>query len=63
MTQFEAKQALSQGLMVRHRYFATDEWVTYKDGKCLFEDGNICEISEFWWHRRDEAWQKDWSLV
>ncbi len=63
MDKFEATAAMKEGKKVRHRFFSSDEWVTIKDGKYVFEDGVVCSPEEFWRYRNLPQWNDDWEIV
>lgn len=43
MTKQEAITAMREGKKVTHRYFSSNEWMTFdNDGKILLEDGVKC---------------------
>lgn len=64
MNKGEAIEAMEKGNKVRHAHFDADEWMTIDKNadKFLFEDGCLCDFSEFWLWRADDSWQKNWSL-
>lgn len=69
MNKAEAKQALSEGKKLHHRFFGNDEWVmedkTHLMHKTVyvFEDGVVQDPAEFWSLRFNDDWDKDWEIV
>lgn len=59
----EMLQALEEGKTVAHKYFTPDEWMKFEDGYIVFEDGNRCELEEFWRWRMEEFWNEDWRII
>lgn len=63
MSKDEALVALKQGKKITHVFFTSDEWMMQRlDGRYEFEDGNICDPTDFWTYRRHESWNKNWNL-
>lgn len=63
MTKKEAKQAMSEGKKVTHKYFTATEWVTSNEyGKVLLEDGIILSWLEFWNNRVVSIFDDGWEL-
>jgi hypothetical protein len=63
MTKIEAIIAMRDGKKVRHKFFATDEWMMLTpSGLYLFEDGNVCPSLLFWQDRRGIEWNDNWFL-
>lgn len=55
--------AMLAGKKVVHYHFTPEEWVTMNDKfQIVSEDGVKCDPEEFWKHRTDESYDKDWSL-
>lgn len=46
---------------IRHRYFSPGEYVFYKDGKLIDEEGYVLPEIEFWSLRSGEVWENDWE--
>lgn len=59
----EAVAAMKRGEKVRHRWFASDEWVTFENGYFVFEDGVRCSPELFWMDRQLPSWSFDWEIV
>ena len=62
MTDNEAIAAMFQGKKVTHRSFTKGEWMKIEGSIYEFEDGCLCDFSEFWIFRNDESWSCDWSI-
>lgn len=63
MTLKEAKQLMSEGKKLTHRYFQDNEWITSNDkGDIIFEDGTVVSSQLFWFDRSGKSWQTDWKL-
>ena len=54
---------LHDGAKISHESFTSKEWMKYSNGYYEFEDGNLCEPSEFWSYRSDDGWKSGWSIV
>ena len=62
MSREEAKQAMSAGKKITHRYFSPNEWATMENGEVVLEDGVRCDPDEFWRWRAKPMFDNDWSL-
>lgn len=62
MTKKEAIAEMEKGVKITHRYFTSDEWMTFKGKKIIFEDGETLSKSEFWIHRRGVRWNNEYSI-
>lgn len=63
LTKDEAIKAMREGKRVRHKYFASDEWMALTPtGQYKFEDGNVCPILEFWQYRKGDEWKNNWFI-
>lgn len=66
MTKEEAKQAMSEGKKVTHRYFDKHEWATFKKehGRdCVLTEDGCKSYWDEWWAYRDNSWFDDgWEL-
>ena len=62
MTKIEAIKLMKEGKKLTHRYFSPNEWVTIENNSILFEDGCECSQQLFWYDRKNEYWNDDWSL-
>lgn len=61
MTKDEAMTFMRNGGKVTHRFFSPDEWMIESGYLYEFEDGCMCEFSEFWSFRKDASWDDGWS--
>ena len=52
---------MQKGNKVTHRHFSDDEWMTFDNGKLLFEDGVRCGWTEFWKYRKKIGMEKGWT--
>lgn len=52
---------MEQGVKMTHAYFSSNEWVTYSNGRILFEDNVRMSIHEFWADRRGPGFDNGWS--
>lgn len=62
MTFAEALEVMGEGKKVTHPYFSKEEWMTFEDGKIVFEDGVRCLITEFLRWRQGEEWKHDYKI-
>lgn len=67
MTLQQAKQALEQGLRVRHSLFTEDEWIEgfkiLNELMCKDEKGYEVRFSELMKWRQDPCWNEGWSII
>lgn len=62
MTKEDAIIQMRQGKKITHTYFLSDEWITIKNGKILFEDGVMSNFEEFWNLRNQDFWNDGYEL-
>lgn len=62
MTKQEAIQQMEEGVKITHNYFASDEWMTIKNGKILTEEGYSHDIREFWLYRTGNGFEDGYSV-
>jgi hypothetical protein len=53
--------AISRGFKIRHRHFAPDEYIYYKDGDWFTENGY--QLDKIYWFNMGESWQNGWTIV
>jgi hypothetical protein len=58
MNRLEALEALGSGKKITHKYFSDYEYLEYKDGRLLTEDGYDFEKSFF----EFDHFKDDWSI-
>lgn len=63
MTRQEAIAAMREGKKVRHLYFSEEEWITMENGEIVTEEGYSANADEFWYYRRHENFNDNWSIV
>lgn len=63
MDKEQAIAAMNMGKKVAHRYFTDNEWMMMVGGRYTFEDGCVCDPSEFWAWRTDDSWDSGWRVV
>jgi hypothetical protein len=59
MTKKEAIAAMQEGDKVTHRYFSSDEYIYFKDGRIWTEEGYSISPDLFWADRTNNAWESD----
>jgi hypothetical protein len=62
MTDNEAIAAMFQGKKVTHKSFAKDAWMKLEGIVYEFQDGCLCDFSEFWRFKLDDSWGCGWSI-
>lgn len=64
MTKIEAINAMKNGAIITHEYFADDEWISTNQNGLIYtlEDGVKCDASEFWRWRSGDVWDNGYSL-
>lgn len=62
MSKKEAIQAMKEGKKVTHRFFASGEWMTIKNGFLFLEDGALISLEEFFNLRSDSLWEDGYEL-
>lgn len=58
----QALKLMQQGIKITHDYFTSEEWMTIKKGKLVFEDGYTCTIEEFYKDRNGKGWETGYYL-
>lgn len=53
---------MKEGKKVTHRFFASGEWMTIKNGVLLLEDGVLISLEDFFNIRNDSLWENGYEL-
>lgn len=62
MTKEEAILKAEQGVKIAHRSFTPEEWVTWKDGLFVDEQGYHLDFMEFFSIRSGGSWETGWKV-
>lgn len=63
MDNLTAIKAMHRGYRVTHKNFTGSEWMIYKEGYYIFEDGCRCPTYEFWSMRTGHSWLYGWKAL
>jgi hypothetical protein len=62
MNKEQAIEAMQEGKKVTHEYFTSNEFMTMKGNKIVFEDGYAVRPLEFWSTRTAKNWDDGYSI-
>jgi hypothetical protein len=62
MTRQQAIDAAKEGKLITHRYFSKEEYVTYKSGRLVDEQGYHLKEDVFWEIRKEPIFDEGWSI-
>jgi len=62
MSKDEAIKEMQKGNKVTHEHFSSNEWMTIRSKKIVFEDGVKCYPETFFAFRTDSSWDNGYSL-
>lgn len=63
MNKQEAIKAMQIGLKMTHPYFSANEWITMPNPYTIeTEDKYEIDINTFWSDRKNDRWDRDWSI-
>jgi len=63
LTKEQAKSALTQGAYIKHKYFTDSEYLYFEQGLLKDEKGYHLDWKDFWRHKDNECFDRDWYIV